>query len=106
MIPNQILTGILIKFPSNNDAAALKLRSVMSIGAFEEGSFSTAESLAEIAAQLNSCINFFIYAFRHKEFRRHLRLMCGANGDSLQTTTAAPSVKAGTSTAEAKVIRY
>ena len=104
VIPNQVLTVLLIKYPDTDDGAALKLRSMMSIGALEGESFSTAESLAGITAQLNNCLNFFIYAFRHSEFRRHLRFMCGMSGDSSQTTVAAFSSKAGTSPAGAKVI--
>ena len=82
VIPNQIVTVLLIKFPDTDDGAALKLRFSMTIGAFEEESFSTAKCLVGITAQLNSCVNFFIYAFRHKQFYRHLRLMCGMHGDA------------------------
>ena len=101
VIPNQLVLVLLIKFAGTNDGAALKLRFMMSIGAFEEESFSTTTCLAAIAAQLNSCFNFFVYAFRHNEFRRHLRFMCGMGEDPSQTISAALSAKAGMSPVEA-----
>ena len=108
VVPNQIITVLLIQFPDADDGAALKSRSTMLLGAFAEERLSTWKSLAGITAQLNSCLNFFIYAFRHKNFRQHLRLMCGADNSMLKTTFAAPSAKIGTlmPPTEARVIRY
>ena len=96
VIPNQIAIVLFIKFPDTDDGAVLKLRATTLLGAFEEQSFSTAKCLAATTAQLNSCINFFIYALRHAKFREHLRLMCGADKDSSKTTTAALNAKVGT----------
>ena len=109
VIPNQILVVLLIGIVDNNSAATLTLRSTMLLGAIEKQSCSIAKSLAAITAQLNSCINFFIYALRHNKFRQHLRLMCGGDKNSLQTAIAVPSVKASTlpSAPEGmRVIRY
>ena len=106
VIPNQIIVVILIKFPSTDDGVALKLRSMMSSGGFEEQRFSTAKSLPAITAQLNSCLNFFVYAFRHEEFRRHLRLMRVMSADSPKTTIAASSVKGDAPLEGANVIRH
>ena len=100
VIPNQILAAILITFGDDNDGMALKLRVTMSLGAFERQSFSITSYFAVITAQLNSCINFFIYAFRHKKFREHLRLACGA--DSFKTTDVVLNAKADVLTSAPK----
>ena len=104
VIPNQITTVLFIKSLGTDNGAALKLRCTMSLGALEEGSASTTKCLAEITVQLNSCLNFFVYAFQHKDFYQHLRLMCGANEHSSQTSTAALSAKANMSSAETRLI--
>ena len=103
------LDGDRVVIVDNDSAATLTLRSTMLLGAIEKQSCSIAKSLAAITAQLNSCINFFIYALRHNKFRQHLRLMCGGDKNSLQTAIAVPSVKASTlpSAPEGmRVIRY
>ena len=97
VIPNQLLTVFLIKYSGTNDGAALKMRATLLLGIIiEEQSISTANSLAAATAQLNSCLNFFIYAFRHDKFRQHLRLICGGEKDSLKASIAVPSAKVGT----------
>ena len=50
VISNQIIAILLIRFPDASEGAAVKLRPTMSLGAFEEQSVLTVNSLTVITA--------------------------------------------------------
>ena len=106
VVPNQIITVFLVQFLRADDDGLLVVLATIALCAFEQQSFVTAKCFAAVAAQLNSCLNFFIYAFRHSKFREHLRLMCGLKVNSLQTPIVTPNVKVDNSPANRNVIRY